>query len=121
MNQDEKWLPVEGFDGYQVSSHGRVSIHNPSGQWLSEPAVLKKQSSLQRVYHKVVLRRDNKSHTRQVHRLVLEAFVGPCPDWHRVRHIDGDWHNDRLDNLEWAPLKFFAEALKRRKAKLAGS
>src|SRR5262245_23559473 len=37
--------------------------------------------------------------SRRVHRLVLEAFVGPCPPGKLCRHLDGDSGNSRLDNL----------------------
>jgi hypothetical protein len=36
-----------------------------------------------------------------VHRLVLEAFVGPCPDGMEGCHGDGDTANNRLGNLRW--------------------
>jgi hypothetical protein len=36
-----------------------------------------------------------------VHRLVLLAFVGPCPAGHESRHLDGDPKNNRLTNLAW--------------------
>jgi hypothetical protein len=36
-----------------------------------------------------------------VHRLVLEAFIGPCPDGMECRHLDGDPGNNRLENLCW--------------------
>lgn len=37
-----------------------------------------------------------------VHRLVLEAFVGPCPEGMECRHYpDPDTSNNRLDNLMW--------------------
>lgn len=38
---------------------------------------------------------------RFVHRLVLEAFVGPCPNGMECRHLDGDPSNNALDNLCW--------------------
>lgn len=36
-----------------------------------------------------------------VHRLVLLAFVGPCPEGMECCHNDGDPLNNRLDNLRW--------------------
>lgn len=36
-----------------------------------------------------------------VHRLVLLAFVGPCPDGLQACHNDGDRENNRPDNLRW--------------------
>jgi hypothetical protein len=38
---------------------------------------------------------------RPVHALVLEAFVGPCPDGLECRHLDGDPKNNRRKNLCW--------------------
>jgi hypothetical protein len=38
---------------------------------------------------------------RFVHRLVLEAFVGPCPRGCECRHIDGNPANNRIGNLAW--------------------
>lgn len=38
---------------------------------------------------------------RYVHRLVLEAFVGPCPAGMECCHEDGDPGNNRLTNLRW--------------------
>lgn len=38
----------------------------------------------------------------KVHRLVLEAFVGPCPEGKQACHWpDPDKENNRLDNLRW--------------------
>ena len=36
-----------------------------------------------------------------VHRLVLEAFVGPRPEGMACRHLDGDRANNRVENLAW--------------------
>jgi hypothetical protein len=36
-----------------------------------------------------------------VHRLVAEAFLGPCPDGFEVGHKDHDRTNARLSNLEY--------------------
>lgn len=36
-----------------------------------------------------------------VHRLVLEAFVGPCPKGMEACHNDGNPRNNCLENLRW--------------------
>jgi hypothetical protein len=36
-----------------------------------------------------------------VHRLVLEAFVGPCPDGHQCGHDNGVPSDNRVANLAW--------------------
>lgn len=53
-------------------------------------------------YRTVVLRKpgDQEFH-RYVHRLVLEAFVGPCPSGMEACHKDGDGSNNKLSNLRW--------------------
>lgn len=40
-----------------------------------------------------------RSRSRYVHRLVVEAFVGPIPDHIVVRHLDGNKMNARMENL----------------------
>jgi hypothetical protein len=39
--------------------------------------------------------------TRSVHRLVLEAFVGPNPEGMVCRHLDGNPRNNHVGNLAW--------------------
>ena len=36
-----------------------------------------------------------------MHRLLLETFVGSCPNGMECRHIDGNSTNNSLDNLCW--------------------
>lgn len=44
--------------------------------------------------------KERKAHV-YVHQIVLLAFVGPPPERHEVRHLDGDSLNNRLDNLTY--------------------
>jgi hypothetical protein len=37
-----------------------------------------------------------------VHRMVMDAFVGPCPEDMTVDHIDRDRQNNALENLRYA-------------------
>lgn len=55
-------------------------------------------------YHghvKVGLSKGNKKYFRKVHRLVLEAFVGPRPEGMECCHYNGDPADNRLENLRW--------------------
>ncbi len=39
--------------------------------------------------------------TFRVHRLILETFVGPCPEGMECRHLDGNPANNCLNNIAW--------------------
>lgn len=56
-------------------------------------------------YAVVRLYRDGDGVDFIVHRLVLTAFVGPCPNGMECCHNDGDPSNNRLENLRWATPK----------------
>lgn len=99
---------VPGRPGYRVGSDGTVwSRHlvgfngtvsqNQWGPWHKLKAGLNVNG-----YCRVNL--SDESGARRlfyVHRLVLEVFVGPCPEGKESRHIDGNCRNNHLDNLEW--------------------
>lgn len=51
-------------------------------------------------YIKVSLSRDGIGHTKPIHRLVAEAFLGK-KEGLDINHIDGDKTNNDLSNLEW--------------------
>jgi hypothetical protein len=96
---EEIWLPVVGFeDRYEVSNMGRVR----SLPKLKQPELKILKPSL-RVggYLLVTLRRDTAPHQLRIHCLVLEAFVGPRPEGHEARHLNGKRNDNRLDNLAW--------------------
>ncbi len=54
-------------------------------------------------YYVVGLRVDGHQYSqlKYVHRLMLEAFVGPCPVGMESCHYDGDRTNNVLSNLRW--------------------
>lgn len=49
----------------------------------------------------VSFRIDGKPRVNYVHRLVLEAFVGPCPEGMECCHNDGNATNNQIENLRW--------------------
>lgn len=100
----EQWLPIVGYEGlYEVSNLGRVRSlsRNDYGSRVTTGRVLKLQQ--ERSGHLICyLSRGNKVKHGRVHRLVLEAFVGPAPKGKPYAlHYDDDPKNNRLDNLRW--------------------
>lgn len=103
----ERWLPVVGWaDAYEVSSLGRLRCLDRAYARAGRTQVRKAKVLCLPTHwtgYRVVSfyvgprKRDNKL----VHRLVLEAFVGPCPPEHECCHRNGDKGDNRLDNLYW--------------------
>lgn len=100
---DEVWLPVAGFEGrYEVSSSGSVR----SLDRLIDPGGRGRRRMRGRVLSQVVTPNGYCSvmlpnGRSLIHRLVLTAFVGPCPDGMEGCHNDGDRSNNNLENLRW--------------------
>lgn len=94
----EQWKPVVEFDDYEVSDLGNVRSTKRGSPRLLKPG----KSGTNGEYRCVYLSKDSKVYPKLVHRLMLEAFVGPCPDGHETRHVNGVAFDNRLENLEWA-------------------
>lgn len=93
VNQlEEIWMPAPSFEHYRVSNYGRV--RNRHGRIL-------KTSNLPAGYEIVNLWKNNKQYTFRMHRLVLNTFVGPCPEGMESLHIDDNPQNNRVDNLKY--------------------
>ncbi len=103
---DETWKPIPGFDGYDVSDHGRVRSYRRCygvGNWAieQEPQRIMSPSKDKNGYLSVLLRVDGISYCKRIHALVALAFLGPCPDGLEVCHNDQTRTNNRLDNLRY--------------------
>lgn len=90
----ECWLPVADWEGlYEVSDLGRV--HSVKRDIIRRPQLAKTG------YQTIMLTRPGQRITVLVHRLVLEAFVGPCPEGMLCCHGEGGPTDNRLTNLRW--------------------
>lgn len=103
----EQWKPVVGFEGYyEVSNLGCV---NSLPRTITECNGKKRKKTGKRLtpwLHKsghlyVSLHKGERS-KKQVHRLVMESFIGPCPIGQEVCHNNGVPDDNRLENLRYA-------------------
>ncbi len=101
---------IPGFPGYCISKSGNVwtcwerkyqkgvvgSKYILGLKWMKM-----KSSPMPSGYMQVQLYRDGKAFHQLVHRLVLLAFVGPCPKGMEAAHENGKRLDCRLSNLSW--------------------
>lgn len=99
-----KYAKVPDFPEYRVSTSGDVQSHK-WGYWHSLAQQTLPPQAGRPGYKRVKLNKDGKTYFRLVHRLVLEAFVGPCPEGCEARHFpDSNPQNNHLSNLSWSSL-----------------
>ena len=106
-NPEEIWKAVPGFPGYEVSDYGRVRsfwrrIRKSQGYGVDfildgRPQKVLKGQPDKNGYDRITLYKNS----QRVHRLMLLAFVGPCPPGMEACHDDGKPANRKLDNLRW--------------------
>lgn len=96
----EQWKPVVGYEGlYEVSDIGRMKRVG-RGPGAQSGRILSPEQS-PHGYFRVVLYRNGARRKMFVHRLVLEAFVGPCPPGMECCHGNDVPTDNRLANLRW--------------------
>lgn len=99
----ETWRPIGGCDGmYDVSNKGNVrSWKSGNLPHRADRPHLLSQTMDRSGRKSVSLWESGKRRPCRVHRLVLLAFVGECPDGQEGCHNDGDASNNNLFNLRW--------------------
>lgn len=93
---DETWKRIPDHPDYEVSDRGRVR----SWRRRTSPLVLR-QGLNPKGYPMVALQGEEGQRTRQVHRLVADAFLGPRPPGLVTRHVNGDQTDNRATNLAY--------------------
>jgi len=91
IERDEEWKSIPTLCDYQASNKGRIRA-SIGGQ-------VRHQWPLSSHTPYPVIKVGRQKYL--VHRLVAEAFHGPCPVGAEVNHKDGDKTNPHKDNLEY--------------------
>ncbi len=84
---------ISDFPNYSITKEGKV--------WSKRRKIWRKSFVNNHGYLVVVLFKNKKKCTKQIHRLILETFVGPCPKNMESRHLNGDKLCCKLFNLKW--------------------
>jgi hypothetical protein len=97
MEGKENWRDIPGYEElYQVSDRGRARRLGRYGMVYNYLKATTRSG-----YQHVALRANGKAKIWSLHRLVMLAFVGVCPEGMEVNHKDGNRANNYLGNLEY--------------------
>lgn len=104
----EIWRDIPGYEGaYQVSGYGRVRSLARKVRAVGRTGTEALRSVPPRVLRPGTLKSGHvsvapgKGRSRDVHRLVLAAFIGPPPPGHEVLHRNHQPNDNRLVNLKY--------------------
>ena len=88
-----QWKKIEGYDNYSVSDTGLVR-NDTTGKLL-------KAFDLDTGYTIIHLYKNKKMKNLKLHRVIAQAFI-PNPKQEKcINHINGNRHDNRIENLEW--------------------
>jgi HNH endonuclease len=85
---------IPHLPGYGIDTDGDFWSCWRNGRW-------QKISTFHDRHTKIMIRLKGKPKSHRIHRLVLETFIGPCPEGMEGLHKNGNSRDNRLCNLRW--------------------
>jgi len=106
MIETEDWRPVVGWEGiFEVSSLGRIRRLLTASRMRGSRGRILKAAIHNRNCMSICLQYRDRKTTAIVHTVVMAAFIGPRPAGYITNHINNDWRDNRLANLEYITQK----------------
>lgn len=90
---------IPNFPGYFATKDGRI-WSEPKGHKYTVGRFLRPSLNAGG-YFRINLCKNKKRYRCLIHRLILETFVGPCPDGMACCHNNGIRTDNQLENLRW--------------------
>ena len=109
VNILETWEKISGFDGYEVSSLGRVRSFRKAANDYTAPdhfVIIKGEISNSGYMRVCIVGNDHKYHHQSIHRLVATYFVANPNGESYVNHKDENRLNNQASNLEWCSMSY---------------
>ena len=103
--ETEVWKEINGYDGYHISSLGRVKS---TKRCRVDHDIIMKPSFDGRGYLQVCLYNNGKGKTLKIHKLMAIAFLNHKQNGMRevINHKDGNKENNNIDNIEVVSQRF---------------
>ncbi len=102
----EIWKDIKGYEGlYQISNLGRLKSMSKTWVCGEHGSVRVKGETIMKWgiadYYITVLTYKNFKKTIYLHKVLAEAFLPNPENKTYINHINGNKHDNRLENLEW--------------------
>ena len=92
---------INGFPEYYITDTGDVYSRN----YHNTGRIRKTYKNKIHEYLYACIRKNTKTFSKRIHRLVAEAFIPNPENKPQVNHLSGDKTDNRVENLEWCTAK----------------
>jgi hypothetical protein len=101
MNEQEKWVTIDGFENYEISNMGNVRSLNYHKERRVGP--MKLSTRRNNIY--VKLTKNKVGYLLSMKKLVAEHFIINDQGYKFVRFISDDFTDVRASNIKWCEKK----------------
>lgn len=98
---NNNYINIPGFPDYYICKETTEVLSMRKKQPFILTPSINHTNSNSTYYMVRIIDKSNKTHKKYIHRLMAENFIDNINNYPEVNHIDGNKHNNNIDNLEW--------------------